>query len=229
MTGVRCVWPRGSRTAARSVPSRSRSGCSAAPSPGAGRGGRTPGRRWPRTSSPTRSASCGCSTVRTRCWLMRGRPAVTRRWPTRSATTPAGSGCSSGGPRRRDIPRAAGRGGRRLPGGVAGAVREPADAPPAGSDCGRRVPEAAGVHPTGAARRAGRRTAAAGRRPGAGRLGSATCAGSVHLSTTSEPSRWWPLTTGPLPEAVPRVLDALGADLGVDDALRAAVPADTAA
>ena len=78
----------------RAVPA---SGCSAARSPAGARAGTRPAPPSPTTSSPSRSASSGCSTAPTRCWPTPVRPAATRPSRTRSPTTPAGSGCSSGG------------------------------------------------------------------------------------------------------------------------------------
>jgi hypothetical protein len=49
--------------------------------------------------TPTRTASCGCSTAAMRCWPTPGPPAATRPWPRRSPTTPAGNGSRSGGTR----------------------------------------------------------------------------------------------------------------------------------
>ena len=56
--------------------------------PGAGgRAGRTRARRSPTTSRRSSSASCGCSTARTRCWPTPARSAATRPWPRPSPTT----------------------------------------------------------------------------------------------------------------------------------------------
>ena len=92
---------------------------------------------------------------------------------------------SGRGGRRRDLPGLAGGlvvGGvpapeparsrhRGLPRRPPGPVRQPKDAPPAGPDRRRRLPEAADPHPADPAPGAGRRPAARGRDPRARRLG----------------------------------------------------------
>jgi fructuronate reductase len=90
-----------SMTAPPWSPSRSPSGSSAARSPRAGRAGRTPARRSPTTSSRSRTASCGCSTARTRCSPTRAPSGATSPSPTPCATTRVASGSTSGGTRRR--------------------------------------------------------------------------------------------------------------------------------
>jgi hypothetical protein len=95
----------------------------------------------------------------------------------RSPTTPAGSGCSSGGPKPPAISRSR-QTARRLPRRPARPVREPADAAPTGPDRRRRLPEAAGPHPA----RATRGTARCG-------LSPASCTPSPHrCSTCSGPT-----------------------------------------
>jgi len=71
-------------------------------------------------------------------------------------------------PARHDMSR---RRRRRLPGGAAGALRQPAHPARAGPDRHRRIAEAAGAVRPGAPPRTGRRTDAAGRGDGARRLG----------------------------------------------------------
>ena len=211
-------------TAARWSPSRSASGCSAARSPPGGRAGRTPAPRSPTTSRRSSTASCGCSTAPTRCWPTPARSAGhatvaeavgRRRRAAAWVRAVVDGGVAAPGP--------AGRGARRLPRRAARPLRQPADAPPARPDRRRRLAEAADPHPARAARRA--RGGADARRapPACSPPGCATCAASARRSTTCAPTRSSRSPAGPLPDAVPRVLDALDPALGADADVVAAV------
>ena len=182
----------------------------AGPPPLGGRRG--PVRRRHRARGST--ASCGCSTGRTRCMAYAG---TLRGHDTVDAGDLGPGRARLGGAvvgRRRPAPAAAARGDRGLPGRAAGALREPADPPPAGA---RSPPTARRRCRSGSCRPCGPTWPAAASRPvrrGCSPRGCATCAGGARRWPTWRPrsSPRWPRASSD--DAVGRVL----ARLDVDDA-----------
>ena len=151
--------------------------------------------------------------------LRRLAPAGTRPSPRRWPTTPAGTGSQQWwdeASRHLDLPAAEVAG---LPRRAARAVRQPADAPPARPDRRRRFPEAAGPHPARAARGAGRRPAARGRGPGAGRLGVPPARRRRARRRRPRRRRWPRSPAARCADAVRHVLDALDPASATDDEL----------
>ena len=206
-------------TRRRWSPSRSPSGCSAATSRPAGPAWEAAGARFVDDVAPVREAqAAGCSTADTRC----SRTPGSARGHETIAEAVADPVCrgwlDAVVGRGRPAPAAARRGARRLPGGAAGAVREPADPAPAGADRRGRLAEGADPGAAGAARRAGRRPDARRRRAGPGRLDRPPARDRRTGQTTPAPAR-----TGSGPDRARDVLALLAPDLAGDTDLVDAV------